>query len=277
MRMRPGGLGSSNQYAFGIIFLVLVVFLMAVVAFTPVTLAGIDVAKENWWVIAPVIIVGAVMLWLMKIGKIKMITHVAVLLILGFVMMIFSNAIGSYVTEDADTRAAKKMAKEAGRNLTEEQKPIPCASKAGDTPKQITALNMEIYAVSGAVNELGQLIIDDKVDQKEFSIETLKTGAGDGGEGERDVVAIAKTGNDQPATFATWLQVCDAENRTTGRNELPVFEPGYILSTETMQYVTIKNIDAIPLSTGKHRIDGYIYFDNKWQLVTRLDDVNITE
>jgi len=275
MRMRPGGLGSSNQYAFGIIFLVLVVFLMAAVAFTPVTLAGIDVAKENWWVIAPVIVFGAVMLWLMKIGKIKMITHVAVLLVLAFVLMVFSNAIGSFVTEDADTRAAKKIAKDAEKNLMEEQKPIPCVSKDNDTPKQVNGINMEIYAITGSTNELGQLNIEDRIDTKEFGILQLKTGSDENG--KQDIIAIAKSNDGKPLTFATWLQVCNPENKTKGRNELPVFEEGYILSTEAMQYITIKNIDAIPLTAGKHRVDGYVYYDNKWQLVTRINDIEIGE
>jgi len=256
--------------------LALVLMLYGILSWSEITIFGIDISSEAWWLLILIMIIGVLLIWLWNKKKIKLISLVLGIILTAAIAMVLSNVFTNIITgADAATREAKRQAKEAQEQLAEEQKPVPCASKAKDGIETIDGMTMEIYAISGELTSEGVIDTSKKIDKNTFNIQALKTNIGD--EGLNDIVAIAKITDGQSRDYATWMQVCDGDNKTKKRNELPEFNENYIFSQGESQFVTIKNIETIPLQAGQHRIDGYIYINGKWHLTARIENVDFID
>jgi len=208
--------------------------------------------------------------------KIKVLSYVIVITIIAVIAIISSNAIGGMSDSNISTsKKDAKLAKQTAKQLAEEQKPVPCAMKEKDELQAIDGLKLNLFVLQYKYDSKGVIDFKSTSDTKTLSLNDLKQGAN---AGSLDVVALSEVPNDNTREYAVWLQVCSSNNMTKQRNDLPdIVDGSTIVSPSTMQYVSIQNIDAIPLSKGKYRIDGYIYADKKWQLVSRLNDIEFKD
>jgi len=147
----------------------------------------------------------------------------------------------------------------------------PCLKKTSDSIEKVTGLYTKLAVSSEKSLEWGVLYTDNGV--RSFNLASFK----DYTKEQTNQIHFSQKRDDgtEYLTYPTSLQICSDSNMTVLSGNIPDIKVNHWLSSgsksKSLSSTTEAGWTLAPETTGKYRVDAYIYYEGNWRLTDRMN------
>jgi hypothetical protein len=147
----------------------------------------------------------------------------------------------------------------------------PCLKKVSDSVEKIPGLYTKLAVSSEKSLEWGQIYTDNGI--RKFNLASFK----DYTKEQTNQIHFTEKREDGAdfLTYPTSLQICSESNMTVLAGNIPDINVNHWISsgsnTKSLSSTTEAGWTLAPETTGRYRVDAYIYYESKWRLVDRMN------
>jgi hypothetical protein len=147
----------------------------------------------------------------------------------------------------------------------------PCLKNASDSIEKVPGLYTKLAVSSEKRLDWGVLYTDNGV--RSFNLACFK----DYTKEQANQIHFSQKRDDgtEYLTYPTSLQICSDANMTVLSGDIPDININHWLSSgsksNSLSSTTEVGWNLAPETTGKYRVDAYIYYEGKWRLTDRMN------
>ena len=148
---------------------------------------------------------------------------------------------------------------------------FPCSKKSSDSVEKISGLYTKLAVSSEKSLDWGQSYTDNGI--RKFNLVSFK----DYTKEQTNQIHFTQKREDgaEFLTYPTSLQICSESNMTVQAGNIPDINVNHWLSsgskTKSLSSTTEAGWTLAPETTGRYRVDAYIYYEGKWRFVDRMN------